>query len=57
MPSRSTATHAFVLLRPSMTYTCHQKCINAKYADGEMNKGEGVCTDRCVAKFMEVRAM
>lgn len=33
---------------------CHQKCIPPVYTDGELNKGESVCIDRCVAKFFEV---
>lgn len=33
---------------------CHQKCIPPIYTDGELNKGESVCIDRCVAKFFEV---
>jgi import inner membrane translocase subunit TIM10 len=38
----------------SIMYTCHAKCISTKYHDADLNKGEGVCTDRCVAKYMEV---
>ncbi|KAI0067867.1 hypothetical protein BV25DRAFT_878773 [Artomyces pyxidatus] len=33
--------------------TCHNKCINTRYAEGDLNKGESVCIDRCVAKFFE----
>ncbi|KTW30345.1 hypothetical protein T552_00818 [Pneumocystis carinii B80] len=33
---------------------CHQKCIPSIYTDGELNKGESVCIDRCVYKFFEV---
>ncbi|TPX46061.1 hypothetical protein SeLEV6574_g03446 [Synchytrium endobioticum] len=33
---------------------CHKKCIVPKYADGDLNKGESVCVDRCVAKYLEV---
>jgi len=32
---------------------CHDKCISTKYSDGEVGKGEAVCLDRCVAKFLE----
>jgi import inner membrane translocase subunit TIM10 len=32
---------------------CHDKCINTKYTDGDVQKGEAVCLDRCVAKFLE----
>lgn len=36
-----------------MVESCHRKCIAPKYSDGELAKGESVCLDRCVAKFME----
>lgn len=28
--------------------SCHTKCISEVYKEGELNKGEGVCVDRCV---------
>ncbi|KAI5476157.1 hypothetical protein MNV49_000375 [Pseudohyphozyma bogoriensis] len=32
--------------------SCHAKCISSRYAESpELNKGEGVCIDRCVAKY------
>ena len=31
-----------------------KKCIPAEYREGDLNKGESVCLDRCVAKFFEV---
>jgi len=34
--------------------TCHSKCVNTRYLEGDLNKGESVCIDRCVAKFFEV---
>jgi mitochondrial import inner membrane translocase subunit TIM10 len=34
--------------------TCTRKCIPNQYREGELNKGESVCLDRCVAKFFEV---
>ncbi|EJD04370.1 uncharacterized protein FOMMEDRAFT_83876 [Fomitiporia mediterranea MF3/22] len=33
---------------------CYTKCIGQRFTDGELNKGESVCVDRCVAKFFEV---
>jgi len=33
---------------------CHTKCISPRYTEGDLNKGESVCVDRCVAKFFEV---
>jgi hypothetical protein len=38
-----------------LSRSCHGKCISTRYADGELNKGESVCIDRCVAKFNEVQ--
>lgn len=29
--------------------SCHAKCISTRYAEGDLNKGESVCVDRCVA--------
>ncbi|KAG8220081.1 putative import inner membrane translocase [Butyriboletus roseoflavus] len=34
--------------------SCHNKCISPRYTEGDLNKGESVCIDRCVAKFFEV---
>jgi len=37
-----------------MTTACQKKCVPPKYNDSELTKGEAVCVDRCVAKFMDV---
>lgn len=37
-----------------LTAACHKKCIPPVYNDPEMNKGEAVCIDRCVAKYLEI---
>lgn len=37
-----------------MTSACHRKCIPAKYREAELAKGESVCLDRCVAKYLEI---
>lgn len=37
-----------------MSKICQQKCISGKYGDSELSKGEGVCIDRCVAKYLEL---
>ncbi|GAA6059749.1 hypothetical protein JCM10212_001957 [Sporobolomyces blumeae] len=34
--------------------SCHAKCISTRYAEPELNKGEGVCVDRCVGKYFSV---
>ncbi|KAK9475277.1 putative mitochondrial import inner membrane translocase subunit [Dipodascopsis tothii] len=34
--------------------SCHQKCVPPRYGEGELNKGESVCIDRCVSKYFEV---
>jgi mitochondrial import inner membrane translocase subunit TIM10 len=37
-----------------LNQSCTKKCIPADYREGDLNKGESVCLDRCVAKFFEV---
>ncbi|KAF2857506.1 hypothetical protein K470DRAFT_253167 [Piedraia hortae CBS 480.64] len=37
-----------------LTETCSRKCISPTYREGELNKGESVCLDRCAGKFFEV---
>jgi import inner membrane translocase subunit TIM10 len=37
-----------------MTRACQKKCVPAKYKDSELSKGESVCLDRCVAKYIEI---
>jgi len=34
--------------------SCSKKCLSVDYREPELNKGEGVCLDRCVSKFFEV---
>ena len=36
-----------------MVKICTQKCIPKDYREGDLNKGESVCLDRCSAKFFE----
>ena len=40
--------------RSRLTKACRQKCIPSDYREGELNKGEGVCLDRCTAKYFDV---
>nr|CAB3266960.1 Tim10 small zinc finger-like protein [Phallusia mammillata] len=37
-----------------MTASCHKKCISTKYNEGDLEKGEAVCIDRCVAKYLDI---
>lgn len=37
-----------------MTAACHKKCIAPKYKEAALGKGEAVCVDRCVAKYLEI---
>lgn len=37
-----------------MTQACHKKCIPPKYKDAELGKGESVCLDRCIAKYLDI---
>lgn len=37
-----------------LTSACHKKCIPPLYGDSEIAKGESVCIDRCVAKFLDI---
>lgn len=32
-----------------------KKCIPRDYREGDLNKGESVCIDRCAAKFFDVQ--
>ena len=37
----------------SLTRICSKKCVPGDYREGELNKGESVCLDRCSSKFFE----
>ena len=37
-----------------LTAACHKKCISTKYREPDLMKGEAVCVDRCVAKYLEI---
>lgn len=37
-----------------MTQACHLKCVPPHYKEAELSKGESVCLDRCVAKYLDV---
>lgn len=38
-----------------LSQSCIKKCIPKDYREGELNKGEGVCIDRCASKFFDVQ--
>ena len=40
-----------------LTSACHRKCIAPKYREAELQKGESVCIDRCVAKVSSFHTM
>ncbi|KAK5866376.1 hypothetical protein PBY51_020573 [Eleginops maclovinus] len=37
-----------------MTNACHRKCVPPHYREAELTKGESVCLDRCVAKYLDL---
>ncbi|OQR75112.1 mitochondrial import inner membrane translocase subunit Tim10-like [Tropilaelaps mercedesae] len=37
-----------------MTSACQKKCIPTRYREADLSKGEAVCIDRCVAKYLEI---
>jgi len=37
-----------------MSTACQKKCVPPKYKEAELSKGESVCLDRCVAKYMDI---
>ncbi|VDO34246.1 hypothetical protein V3C99_001306 [Haemonchus contortus] len=37
-----------------MTAACQEKCIARTFKEAELTKGEAVCLDRCVAKYLDV---
>eukprot|EP01135_Chromosphaera_perkinsii_P012007 Nk52_evm15s2568 gene=Nk52_evmTU15s2568 len=41
-------------LLTKMISICQKKCIQPHYKDGELAKGESVCLDRCVAKYLAI---
>ncbi|KAG4066109.1 hypothetical protein HA402_010311 [Bradysia odoriphaga] len=37
-----------------MTQACHKKCVPPRYSEPDLGKGESVCLDRCVAKYLDI---
>jgi len=44
----------YIIMYAWLTNACHKKCIAPKYRDADLQKGESVCIDRCVAKYLDV---
>jgi hypothetical protein len=44
-----------VLFYRSIVDVCYKKCIVPKFHDPAMAVGEKSCTERCVAKYIQVR--
>jgi len=44
----------YIYILNSILDSCHKKCIQTNYSEGDLNKGEQVCIDRCVAKYFDV---
>ena len=51
---RWSANSEILFLFRSLTQACHKKCISPKYKEGDLTKGESVCLDRCVAKYLDI---
>lgn len=54
---RNCSSHSLMLpsvFLPRLIDTCHAKCISSHLKEETLAKGEAVCIDRCVAKFLEV---
>lgn len=41
----------------SILANCRNKCIPRKYHEPDLSKGEMVCIDRCVAKYISIQKM
>lgn len=37
-----------------MSNTCQKKCIPPRYKEADLSKGESVCLDRCIAKYLDI---
>ncbi|CAG8731607.1 6495_t:CDS:2, partial [Acaulospora colombiana] len=40
-------------LEAAVVDSCASKCLNQRYSEADLTKGEAVCIDRCVGKFIE----
>lgn len=37
-----------------MVQACHDKCIDKRYKESDLNVGENSCVDRCSSKYWQV---
>ncbi|KAK9466476.1 Tim10/DDP family zinc finger-domain-containing protein [Lipomyces arxii] len=40
-------------MKEKASSVCFEKCVPAYYSEGDLNKGESNCVDRCVGKFFQ----
>ena len=40
-----------------MTSACQKKCVSPKFIEGDLNKAETACLDRCVSKYVEIQKL
>lgn len=55
VPSQQPASNCALLIQYRLQQACMKKCIPREYREGELNKGESVCIDRCASKFFDVQ--
>lgn len=52
--NQSSSSAFWLLFFLRMTNACHRKCVPPHYKEAELTKGEAVCLDRCVAKYLDL---
>ena len=55
LSSTLSPSNEYQLTRRRLQQACMKKCIPREYREGEINKAEGVCIDRCASKFFDVQ--
>eukprot|EP00040_Diaphanoeca_grandis_P018088 m.95080 g.95080 ORF g.95080 m.95080 type:complete len:87 (+) comp26785_c0_seq1:52-312(+) len=46
----------FALIQTKMRQVCLSKCVGNHYSQGDLEKGEVVCIDRCFHKYMQMKS-